>query len=302
MSKRENKPMGRTVPRKGIIAAVAAVVLVIIAVIVWAAVRGKKPDAEKPEGLLEELTSFQGVFRTVDQEEYDFFHALVQKNFPAASDEAELDQMTRDYINQMNAKFALGSYLGLCEPYSFALLEFRMEQENAIRAAKTANGEAVYGATQFTLESYFSYLETTLEEEIMNYLVEHADQPMLEQAEAYFDANPSIFTQLVSISYELEENGQTSSETLTSTGMRSLEASDGTLAEFLYTAQPGETLEDQLPDGSARKATLIDAVYEVPDFDDAVSTAVRSWLNAEIIDGLYESIAQNAPVSFAMDQ
>ena len=274
MSKRENKPMGRTVPRKGIIAAVAAVVLVIIAVIVWAAVRGKKPDAEKPEGLLEELTSFQGVFRTVDQEEYDFFHALVQKNFPAASDEAELDQMTRDYINQMNAKFALGSYLGLCEPYSFALLEFRMEQENAIRAAKTANGEAVYGATQFTLES----------------------------AEAYFDANPSIFTQLVSISYELEENGQTSSETLTSTGMRSLEASDGTLAEFLYTAQPGETLEDQLPDGSARKATLIDAVYEVPDFDDAVSTAVRSWLNAEIIDGLYESIAQNAPVSFAMDQ
>ena len=55
------------------------------------------------------------------------------------------------------------------------------------------------------------------------------------------------------------------------------------------------------PDGVLRRAALIDAVYEIPDFEDTVSSAVRSWLNVEVMDELYASIAENAPVVFALD-
>lgn len=300
MSKHTEKQTKRSAPGKGTVWGIAiAAVLVLAAVIVLASALSRDRTTEEPEGLIAELLAWRGASRTVGQEEYDFFYELlVQDN--ASAGEEELDRLTRERIAEVNARFALGSYLGLCQPYDFAVMEFRMEQENAIRKAKADRGETVYGATQFDLNTYFSYLDSTLEAEIVNYLVEHADQPMLEQARVYYDAHRSSFEQLVSITYELEENGQTTSETLTSAGMRSIQNADGTLADFLYTAQPGEVLEYQSPDGVSRRATLIDAVYEIPEFEDTVSAAVLAWLNVEVMDGLYASIAQNAPVTFAL--
>ena len=300
MSKHTEKQTKRSAPGGGTVWGIAiAAVLVLAAVIVLASALSRDRTTEEPEGLIAELLAWRGASRTVGQEEYDFFYELlVQDN--ASAGEEELDRLTRERIAEVNARFALGSYLGLCQPYDFAVMEFRMEQENAIRKAKADRGETVYGATQFDLNTYFSYLDSTLEAEIVNYLVEHADQPMLEQARVYYDAHRSSFEQLVSITYELEENGQTTSETLTSAGMRSIQNADGTLADFLYTAQPGEVLEYQSPDGVSRRATLIDAVYEIPEFEDTVSAAVLAWLNVDVMDGLYASIAQNAPVTFAL--
>lgn len=281
--------------------AIAAVLVITAVIVLAAALRGEEAQ-EDTAGLMTELAGWQGSSRTVEQKEYDFFCGVVARNFPAAGSEEEQEQLVRDYIAKVNAKFALGNHLGLCEPFDFATMEFRMEQENTIRSAKAANGDTVYGATRFELPSYFSYLDTTLETEIVNYLVEHADQPMLDQARAYYDAHQDSFEQMVSITYEIEEDGQTTTETLSSSGMRTLEKGDGLLADFLYTAQPGDTMDYPSPEGdAARRVTLVDAVYEIPAFDNAVAAAVSAWLNVEVMDGLYVSIAEKAPVTFALD-
>ncbi|MBC5738054.1 hypothetical protein [Lawsonibacter faecis] len=301
MAKQKGGRVGQAVPRNRLwIAAVAAAVIV-LAVIVWAAVQYGLPAPAAAENLMAELSSYQGAIRTVGREEYNFFSDYVKKNLPAAGSGEAQEQLTRDYINKVNAKFSLGNHLGVCSPFEFAAMELRMEQENTIRGAKADSGETVYGVTGFTLETYFRYLESTLEEDILNYLVEYADQDMLEQARVYYDAHRSSFEQLVSITYELEENGEATTETLSSAGMRTLEKGDETLAEFLYNAQPGETLDYQSPDGAPRHAALVDAVYEIPGFDDAVSAAVHAWLNVEVMDALYETVAENAPVAFDFD-
>ena len=67
---------------------------------------------------------------------------------------------------------------------------------------------------------------------------------------------------------------------------------------FSFSAQPGEVLEYQSFGGAAQRATFVEAKWEVPAFEDAVPIAVRTWLNAEIMDGLYADVAQNAPVVF----
>lgn len=280
--------------------AIAAVLVIAAVIVLAAALKGKKAQ-ESPAGLMAELSGWQGSSRTVGPEEYDFFCGVVARNFPAAGSEEEQEQLVRDYIAKVNARFALGNYLGLCEPFDFATMEFRMEQENTIRRAKAANGDTVYGATQFELPSYFSYLDTNQETEIVNYLVEHADQPMIDQARAYYDAHQDSFEQLVSITYEIEADGQTTAETLSSAGMRTLEKDDSLLADFLYTAQPGDTMDCPSPGGNAvRRVTLVDAVYEIPTFDNAVAAAVSAWLNVEVMDGLYASIAEKAPVTFEL--
>lgn len=280
----------------------AATVLLAAAVLVGGLVlwRTSRPKGAQ-EGLLQELSAYQAPIRTVSREEYDFFCEFVQKNRSAPTDPVALEQFTKDYISLVNAKFALGSHLGLCDSYDYSAMLLRMEQENTIRAAKAANGETVYGVTQYTPSTYFSYLESNLETDLVDHLVTHADRSMEEQARAYYDADPARFQQLASVTYELEENGQSRSETLTSTELRSLERANSILAEFLYTAQPNETLDYQSPEGAPCRATLVETVYETPAFDDAVSTVVRSWLNVQIMDGLYASVAENAPAVFALD-
>lgn len=300
MSKDTKKQTRKSPPRKGVVWGIVVAAVVLTAVVIALAVLGRNRTPEEPGGLIAELRAMQGSSRTVGQEEYDFFYGLAARDNPSAGEE-ELDRLTRERISEVNARFALGCYLGLCEPYDFAVMAFRMEQENTIRKAKADSGETVYGVTRFDLNTYFSYLDSTLEANIVNYLVDHADQPMVEQARGYYDAHRFAFEQLVSITYELEEGGQTTSETLSSAGMRTLQNGDGTLADFLYTAQPGEVLEYQSPDGVLRRVTLIDAVYEIPDFEETVPSAVRSWLNVEVMDELYASIAEKAPVVFALD-
>lgn len=302
MAKQTNKSAGKAQTHKtaAIAAAVAAVLLIAAAVILAAVLNRSGPDADG-EGLLGELSGWSGYSRTVTQAEYDFFYDLVKRDLYAAEGEADVDRLTRDYVNKVNAKFYLGSRLGLCEPYDFAVMQLRMEQENAVRKAEKESGGTVYGVTQYTLSSYFNYLDSNLETKIVDYLVEHADQPMLDRAEEYYNAHPDSFTYLASLTYTMERGGQTATETLDSAGLRTLQKTDEALGEFLASAQPGEALNYEDADGSLCRATLVETVYETPAFADASSSALRTWLNAEVADGLYETVARNNPVSFAAD-
>lgn len=274
-------------------AAAAAIFVILLAALCLQSRR------EEGEGLIAGLSSFQGSSRTVSQAEYDFFRARAERSTGPQRSEEELDQLAREQITAVSARFSLGNHLGLCEPYSFEALAYRMEQENIIRKAKADSGEAVYGAVQFTLESYLDYLDSNLETDIVSFLVDNADRSMLEQARTYYDSHTASFSKLVSVTYELEDGeGLNTTETLSADELRSLQNTDSPLSEFLSSAQPGEVLEYQSFGGAAQRATFVEAKWEVPAFEDAVPIAVRTWLNAEIMDGLYADVAQNAPVVF----
>ncbi len=288
--KKQAHPHKKIVTAAAVVAAAAAVLLAALCL------RGRTED---DESLIAGLSAFQGSSRTVGQAEYDFFRIRASRSAGPDSSEEELDRLAREQIAAVSARFTLGNYLGLCEPYSFEALAFRMEQENLIRKAKMDSGEAVYGAAQFTLESYLDYLDSNLEADIVSCLVDSADRPMLEQARVYYDDHPSSFARLESVTYELEDgDGLHTTETLSSDELRSLQNTNSPLSDFLSAAQPGEVLEYQTANGAAQRATFVEARWETPEFDDAVPIAVRTWLNAEVMDSLYAAVAQNAPVVF----
>lgn len=267
-----------------LLGAVAAAVL--LAALLW----GQRAPSG---GLLDQLAGYKGYSRTVSEEEYDFFRALAAESLPAGGD---LDEHTRAYIDRVNAKFYLGSRLGLCESLDLATLELRMEQENTIRAAKVADGQTVYGVTRFTLESYFRYVDTQLDAQVADYLVSHADKAMERGARDYFDAHPDVFLQLESITYQLEENGQTETIQAERTLLRNLENSDATLSDFLYAAQPGDTMDYQSAAGTARRVTLVETKTQMPTFDEARAAALDGWVRTQVLDDLYDTLAKNNPV------
>lgn len=286
-------PSGRTALLiAGGAAALAAVCIVLLLVL-----RGGGGPQAPQSDLLGELRALRGYSRSVSQREYDFFRELAAREL-YGGEGADLDQLARERAAEVSARFYLGSRLGLCETFDFATLEYRMEQENAVRQAKLEAGEAVYGAKQYTLPTYFSYLDSNLETDLLNYLIGHADQPMLEQAEAYYDADPDRFRMLTSITYTLERDGQTSTESVDSAGLRTLQNAGDPLGDFLASAQPGEALDFTGAEGEALRAVLKETKYETPAFADAQGAVLSTWLNAEVLDGLYETVARNNPLTF----
>lgn len=293
MANKTEKPNKKPLPRKRVLLwtllGVAAVAVAVLLAVLW------KGGRASSGGLLEELASYRGYSRTVSREEVDFFRSLVEDDCPDGED---LDAYTKEYIGLVDAKFYLGSRLGLCDRFDYDALQLRVEQENTIRAAKIADGQTVYGVTSFTPASYFRYLEAELDADIVAYLASHADKGMEKRAEDYFNAHPDAFRQLDSITYQVEENGESTTVTAERTTLRNLENSDASLSDFLYSAQPGDTMDDQSPEGTARRVTLVETATQMPTFDEARSTALDSWLRAEALDSLYATLAENNPVQF----
>lgn len=293
MANKTGKPNKKPLPRKRVLLwtllGVAAVAVAVLLAVLW---RGGRASSG---GLLEELASYRGYSRTVSREEVDFFRSLAEDDCPDGED---LDAYTKEYIGLVDAKFYLGSRLGLCDRFDYDALLLRVEQENTIRAAKIADGQTVYGVTSFTPASYFRYLEAELDADIVAYLASHADKGMEKRAEDYFNAHPDAFRQLDSITYQVEENGESTTVTAERTTLRNLENSDASLSDFLYSAQPGDTMDYQSPEGTARRITLVETATQMPTFDEARSTALDSWLRAEALDGLYATLAENNPVQF----
>lgn len=290
--KQEKKPLPR---KKALLGTLLGVAVVAVAVLL-AVFLGRGGGEKAPSGgLLEELAAYRGYSRTVSEEELDFFRELTKDDVPDGQD---AEEYTRAYISLVDAKFYLGSQLGLCDRFDYAAMTLRLEQENTIRAAKVADGQAVYGVTSYTPGSYFRYLEAELDADLVEYLVSHADQAMEEGAKAYFDAHADTFVQLDSITYQVEENGESSTVTAERSTLRNLENSDPTLSDFLYSAQPGDAMDYQTPEGTDRRVTLVETATQMPTFDEARSSALDSWLRAEVLDGLYATLAEQNPVQF----
>lgn len=254
-------------------------------------------NEENIQGIVASLESYKGYIRTVSSEEYDFYKYFVERDLTKAVSADELDQMIKDYINEVNAVFYLGNKLGLYESYSFDLLKLRMEQENRDRQLKLEKGEVVYGLEQFTLETFYQYERENLENDIIDYIMENADQSLIDQAEQYYDENKEAYKERESVAYEITYAGETTEEESDRNELDILGNADETLADFLEQGQIGESYTDT-KDGEERTVVITGISYVEPDFEEDMSLAVRTYIRYQLFDEIIATVAENNPVEF----
>ena len=233
----------------------------------------------------------------LQQQEYDFYKYFVERDLTKEVSADELDQMIKDYINEVNAVFYLGNKLGLYESYSFDLLKLRMEQENRDRQLKLEKGEVVYGLEQFTLETFYQYERENLENDIIDYIMENADQSVIDQAEQYYDENKEAYKERESVAYEITYAGKTTEEESDRNELDLLGNADETLADFLEQGQIGESYTDT-KDGEERTVVITGISYVEPDFEEDMSLAVRTYIRYQLFDEIIATVAENNPVEF----
>lgn len=258
---------------------------------------GIKEEYSTLESMADE---YQGMIRTISQEEYDFYSCFVKRDAPNDISGEELAAQTLAYANEVNAVFYLGSELTLCEPYSFELLKLRMQQENDKRKIQKENGEVIYGPEQFDLNTYFQYTLDRVKLDTIAYMASHADETDIRHAKEYYEECAAAAKPKESITYELILDGQSETVTIDRQQLSFMGKSDVGAADFLETADVGDTYTDE-QNGVQRTITVTEILYSEPDFEEDRTAAVESYIRNELFPQIMEKIAENNQVEFKPD-
>lgn len=288
---------GEDLKKKSLIIGGMLLMILMIAMVFW----GKKDHStEETTGLLDAIESYQGFSRTVSKEEYDFYAYFVERDLSQEVSAEELDNLIKEYANEVNAVFYLANRIGFCEPYSFEALELRMQQENVKRQIQLEEGEVIYGLEQFTLETYFQYTMDNLQASLQGYLEEYADEEVMDLAKEYYQAHEEEFIYRKEVVYEQMLDGV--SETLIAdVDMLSfLGKSDMGLADFLSIGQVGEIYTDDRNDQD-RQVTIKEIVYSERGFENNAEMALYLLVREELYDQVIKTVAENNPLEFESD-
>ena len=252
---------------------------------------------EENSTVLKTINSFQGYTRVVSAEEYEFYRYFVERDLPGKVSDEELDRLVKKYASEVNAVFYLGNQLGFCEPYSFELLKFRMEQENTNRQLQLEEGEAIYGLEQFTIETYFQYTMDNLQAKLQGYLEEHADEEILKLAKDYYENHEEDFIYRKEVVYEQTLDGVSETITADVDLLSFYGKADIGLADFLGTAREGDTYKDDR-DGKERRVVLKEITYSEKGYKNNEKMAVYLLIREELYDKVIEDTARNNPLEF----
>ena len=254
-------------------------------------------NEETPKGgILEQVEAYQGYQREITEEEYDFYTYFVKREVTGEITKQELADRVEAYANRVNAIFYLANKFDLCEPYSFEVLKFRMEQENEIRKVKKENGQMIYGLEQFTLEQFFQYHLGNVEVDIRNYLEEQTDSKILEEARKYLEENKADFCVRETVIYEVDIAGNKEHITADRTELNFMQDADPALADFLQEGTKGEKYQDIQSEGT--REVIIKEVFETEaEFEKDKATVVAVYINKKLYPELVQKAAQNNPVS-----
>ena len=254
----------------------------------------------KTEGILEQVESFQGYQREISPEEYELYSYFVKRETSKEMSDKEFAEKVEAYANRVNAIFYLANKWNLCEPYSYEVLKFRMEQENEIRKVKKEDGQAIYGLEQFTLEQYFQYYLGNVEADLRIYLEGQADASILEDARKYLEENKADFRIREKVEYEVTIAGNTENRMADRTELNVLQNADPGLADFLQEGMEGEYYSDFQAEGT--REVVIEKIYEKEaDLKKDKETIVAVYINKKLYPQLIQKIAENNPVLIRLE-
>lgn len=256
------------------------------------------PDEEKQPGITEQILAYSGYSRVIGQQEYDCYEYLAKREMDDVSDKALLAHHTKYLAQTANAQFYLGNKLGLYGPYSFENLQEQMKHENAERAMKKEQGQAIYGPEVFDIYTYYQYVSSNLEVDIIDYLASSADASMLAKARTYFEENKKDYNHPEQVVYSLSENAKSEVYTIDWRQLISLESADSQLAHFLK--EGSDNQEWSYVFGSLKRNVKIHSVtYVKTDFEQQKAYIVSDFLKDGYYKELLQEVAKNNPMSFS---
>ncbi|MEG2093723.1 MAG: hypothetical protein RRY80_05355 [Lachnospiraceae bacterium] len=281
------------------------VIGIILSIILLFIVIGKiqefKSTSYKEEtNILKQIKSYPQTTWMIEQEEFDFFKQLAQKEVKDPKNKEEIAAKAKELLTLSSAQFFLGNKLGLSEPYSFTHLKDVMEQENAQRKVDKQQGKEVYGPVEYTLSTYYQYVSSRLRAKVIDNIVFHADELLVSQSKDYYKEHKEDYRIPKNICYSITIEGNTTEKTISWSEIQELEHSDSILFDFLIQAEEGIDTSYETEEGEAT-LKILTVTWEKTDFESNKSTILTDYLNQVYYDQLLAQIAEKNSVQITND-
>jgi len=253
----------------------------------------------KEDTLMDEFENLKGESIVIEEDEFDFYSQIVRKKIDDHSDEEKIKKETIKYIQDVYAQFLIGNYLDVSSPYSFEALKIDMEQENNQRKIKQEKGEEFYGLVEFELEDYIQYTLSNLQLDIIDALIQRADESLVKEAEEYLEANPEQFTTIEEIEYEINREATSERKTITRSEMSTMEKVDSALFYELFYGEEGT--EFQLDNnGESIEGKILTKTTEKYHMEDSKNEILKVYITRDIYDELIRKIGEYNPIKLDM--
>lgn len=246
------------------------------------------------ESLGKEEEDAQKVITTIQEEEFQFYCDIVQKEYKG-TDEKDLYEEVKKYAEEVYAQFALGMEYNLYKPYSYESLKMDVEAENQQRKTKNDEGEVVYGVLEYSTDGYLRYTLSNLKLKIVDYLVKNHDNDLEKEARKYLEKHPDKFQNIERIEYRLGNE----KKTISKGELPTLEKINSQLFEYLYNGKEGDTfsiaLDKEIIDGE-----IISKELNVIDFKEDKVTVLKTYISDVYYEQLVAKTAELNPVEFEL--
>ncbi len=162
-----------------------------------------------------------------------------------------------DTVVRAKQEFLMADEYEIIDYVDFDQMMQDMEEENRDRAEKVSKGEAIYGLSEYTPFTYYTYLSTNLHNELKYELAERSD-PTEEEFRSAYEANKSNFWLGAIYRYSVTDaNGKT--ETFTQNS-NEVSKDDSVMEDLVYTyfsqMTPGESISGVNYYGTTATVTL----------------------------------------------
>jgi hypothetical protein len=252
------------------------------------------PDEIKLEGILD---------RKVSKAEYAFFESFVKRDLLNPGKE-ELEEKTKSMIAEVNAKYAIGNHLGLCEPYTYESMRNNLARENETRASMKASGEVFYGPVSFDEVGYFKFEYSNLDLNIVNELMNSSDRSekirdtRADEIQSYYEANIQKYEYVEEVTYELSvAGGAPEAKTADRAEMRTMYMTDDPLGSFLLNGAEGEAFDFETTTDACR-AKILSVRKTVTTLEDNLFTVTEDYVTLIYYPGLVEMAIQMSNLKF----
>ena len=240
--------------------------------------------------------------RKISENEYAFFEILVGRDLYHPTDE-ELEEKTKQMIYDVNAKYALGTYFGLCQPYTYDQMRRDLDQENADRARMKEKGEVFYGPVSFDSIGFFNFKFSNLELEIINAMREELGPDMRDKSREFYHMNIKRYESIEEVRYEYTIKGTTEEIVVTLAEMKSMSRFGDILGDFLMSGEyeVGDLWEDEYTDefGPVRRSAKILSVnIDKPSFEEIEFTVTLEYIREVFYPELIVSAVSLSNLSF----
>ena len=237
----------------------------------------------------------------VYQDEFLLYCNIVENNMTDRNDVDAVYQSAIVYAMKVYALYQLSAQLQLSEPFSYAVFQENLQQENEARRQQSQNGQPVMGVLEYEASDYLEYTISGCRYDISVAMAKGPSEQLLADAQQYYEVHKEDYISDATYQYQVVSiiQGEEVSEikTLSYEQLTASYHSADVLGDILIQGEIGQVYHV-----GDEEITLLNRQVTYWDFSEIQEMVIMTYVEKEELDRYLEEYINTCEFSFDASQ